>query len=54
MNKYRIVELKHHEGVASVIEDHEINGWELVTYNTAQWGEHYVRHYLLFRREGYA
>jgi hypothetical protein len=53
MKEWRCIVIGHHEDVARVITEWELQGWHLHTYNTAGMGgawNYTVNHYLLFVR----
>jgi len=49
MKEWKCVQVGHHKQIASVIEEHQRDGWMLHTYQ-AQGTPTMVNHYLLFER----
>ena len=49
MKEWKCVQVGHHKNIASVIEEHQREGWMLHTYQ-AQGTPTMVNHYLLFER----
>ena len=54
MKEFICVEVKHHKDIGKVIEEYQIKGWHLHTYQTAGMGAgpmaYNVNHYLLFAK----
>ena len=50
MKEYKCVQVNHHNKVAEKIDELQIQGWILHTYQTTQRNSLEINHYLLFER----
>jgi len=50
LKEWQCVQVNHHNGVGSKVEEWERNGWRLHTYPCAQLRGSEINHYLLFEK----
>ncbi|UCD09032.1 MAG: hypothetical protein JSU79_11895 [Dehalococcoidales bacterium] len=49
MKEYECVQLNHHKNIAEKIQEYQLQGWKLHTYQATGQGT-LITHYLLFER----